>query len=1006
MRRFTLSPLIRISFGLVMLTVSLLLISEFLGMVPNKNSAVLESRKAIAESLAVQLSAAISNNELYTVKETLRAIVDRNESVLSAAIRIGQNDLLYKFGDHKTHWSLDVSDHSTARQIQVAIYGNQGRWGNMELRFTEIGDNTGSIPFKQSYLALVMFVAILGFISYMLFLKRVVHELNTDNIIPDRVRRALDSLTESLLIVDHAGYIVFSNSAFSQMTGLTADEAIGTNTSECNWQLESVEAEAQQLPWESVLAGGTDVLQGELIQLKTKHNKTVHLTVNASPIMSPDEKIQGALITFDDVSEIEAKNEELLRTLTKLEQAQAEVTEQNQQLQILATRDPMTNALNRRSLFEGLDALFAEASEQQEPLSFIMVDIDHFKAVNDTYGHATGDRVIVFLANCLTKHARPQDLVARFGGEEFCVVTPGTNINDAALLAEKMRFEVQHGHGGDYEEELNITASLGVATLATTVNDSNGLFELADQALYKAKEGGRNQVVCWTEGVEENPVSAPKPATVRRTSIVSVDEPSAKTNPQTELSDSSVTHKNILLFNRIDQAITRSSYCDTNLAVLVMDIDILQRVNDTLGLLVGEKFVSAITKRLKNVIRDTDTLFVDDNSEFLFSISPLGSREIVLLLTDLDKIDSVVIVLKRIFHTQDEPIVLEGNEYYLSSNIGISAYPTDGDTSATLIKNASIAKREAMRLPGENNYFFYTDEISQLSKDNILLETDLYSALKQDELIIFYQPKVDLKTGNIVGFEALLRWQHPQRGLIPPDAFISIAERTGLIGEISQWVIRTVCNQILLWHDAGFHDISVSINLSPVEFGDPDLASKIIASVAESHIPPKALEIEITETIALHNMNTAVDMLAQISLAGIGISVDDFGTGYASLSYLQRLPISKIKIDRSFITGILVDTNDAVIVSGIIAMGHTLGLDVIAEGIETEEQLRFLQDLHCDQIQGYLISRPVPRDTIDELLANSEAVKNLILHKNIDANRNMSDDTNSMINILNNLPNY
>ncbi len=1001
MRKLLLSPLIRISFGLAMLTVSLLMVSEFLGMVPNKNAAELESRKAIAESLAVQLSAAISNQELLTVEETLQSVVVRNPSILSAAMRVNDTDLLFEFGDHKAHWSLDISDNSTATQIQVAIYGESGLWGNMELRFVEIDNISGFASFRQSYLALVVFMAILGFITYMFFLKRVVHELNTDDVIPDRVRKALDSLTESLLIVDHAGYIVFSNNAFAKLTGQAAEDAIGKRTTDYNWQQESDNSESQLLPWDRVLEG-MDVLQGELIRLKTKHDKTCHLTVNVSPITSSDEKIQGALITFDDISEIEAKNEQLRRALSKLEHAQQEVTQQNEKLQVLATRDPMTNTLNRRSLFQGLDALFVEVAEEQESLSFIMVDIDHFKSVNDTYGHATGDRVIVFLANCLTKHARTQDMVARFGGEEFCVVLPRTDIQESAKIAESMRLEVEQGHGGDYTSDLKITASFGVSTLTSEVKNPNALFELADQALYKAKESGRNRVVCCTD--EEIEIKS-KPILVRKSSAI---EP-VDMNPDSETidvqTDSSVSQKNILLFDRIEQAKKRSSACKTHFAVLVMDIDILQRVNDTLGLLVGEKFVSAITKRLKNVIRDSDAIFVDDKNDFIFSISALGSREIVILLTDINEISSVSIVLDRIFHAHNAPIILEGNEYFLSSNIGICTYPKDGDHPAILIKNASIAKREAQRLPGENNHFFYTDEISRQSIDQIALETELHSAMKQDELVIFYQPKVNLKTGGIVGFEALLRWQHPQRGLVPPDQFIPIAEQTGLIEEISQWVIRTVCKQIYIWHEEGHGSISVSINLSPVEFGDPDLASKIIATVTETQIPPDALEIEITETIAMHNMDTAVVMLEQISAAGIGISVDDFGTGYASLSYLQRLPIGKIKIDRSFIIGILMGSNDAAIVSAIIAMGHTLGLDVIAEGIETEEQLRFLQDLQCDQIQGYLVSRPVPRESIDELLADPSAVTKLITNSaRTDLERKIAGSTSSMISVLNSPP--
>ncbi len=1031
------SPLVRISFGLAMLTVSLLFVSEFIGLVPNKISAELEFRKSLVESLAVQLSAAISNRELSSVKDTLLSMVKRNSSVLSAAVRLQNDKVLFQSEEHDQLWTLKKTEKSTPTQIQVSIYENSDLWGGIELSFTELGAGENSLFSRQSYLMLVLFVGLLGFFSYMFFLKRTMHELNTDNVIPERVRNALDTLTEGLIIVDQSGYIVFANSAIARILNMSADECIGKKSTEFDWEYESNEANVKQLPWMRMLEG-KKVKNGERVNLNSQHQKTYFLTVNISIIGGGNQRIQGALITFDDVSEIVAKNEELGHTLGKLEKTQTEVTRQNKELHKLATRDSMTDCLNRRTLFLGLEELFNEAKSSQDPFSFIMVDIDHFKAVNDTYGHTTGDQVIVFLANCLKEHAREMDLVGRFGGEEFCVILPGANLEEGGEVAERIRLLVQNGHGGDYTEELKITASFGVSQFNHEMTEALELVETADEALYKAKEGGRNQVILWRADEKEN-------STVNSINSVTTNdgtEPEV-TNPQNAINDDkpevneteshpakcespspTLTHdqviqtqsdnnkfselpmlpNSILLLDRIDQAIIRSARYKTKVAVLVLDIDVLQRVNDALGLMVGEKFYAAIVARLKKILRDTDTVTINDENKLSFSISSLGRRDMVLLLTDLADNDCISIVLQRLFQSQNDPIVIESHEFYLNTNIGVSLFPLDGKDSSTLIKNATTAKMEAMKAAGESNFCFYTEKIDQQSRERIQLEADLYKALERKEFVVYYQPKVALHSGDIVGFEALLRWQHPQNGLVFPDKFISVAEQTGLIEEVSQWVIKSVCRQIGIWHRAGYTQICVSINLSPVEFRNPELAEKIIQSVKDSGIRASALEIEITESIALDDMNNALVCLERISKEEISISVDDFGTGYASLSYLQRLPINKIKIDRSFVSGILHGSNDATIVSAIIAMGHTLGLEVIAEGVETEEQLRFLQDMHCDEIQGYLISRPVPIEQIDTLLSKPYEIKHLVLSNMAAENKNLSDLTFSMLSAINNFP--
>ena len=314
---------------------------------------------------------------------------------------------------------------------------------------------------------------------------------------------------------------------------------------------------------------------------------------------------------------------------------------------------------------------------------------------------------------------------------------------------------------------------------------------------------------------------------------------------------------------------------------------------------------------------------------------------------------------------------------------------------------ASSARREAKKQVGSNNYQFYSADVNERSRRQLRLEADLHRALERDELVVYYQPKIDLRTGEVLGMEALLRWFHPQLGMIPPNDFIPLAEQSDLIGKISERVISSACQQIKDWEKAGYGTLTIAVNLSPVEFKNPHLADRILQLVEAAGVPFNAIEVEITESVAVHNMQIAIDVLNKLSNAGISIAIDDFGVGYSSLGYLKKLPLDKLKIDRSFISDLENGPNDAALVSAIIAMGHSLNLIVVAEGVETIEELRFLQDLHCDEVQGYLISKPLPADEISELLSHPSRTKRLVMDSISIAHQGGA----SMFGILNEFPN-
>jgi EAL domain-containing protein (putative c-di-GMP-specific phosphodiesterase class I) len=316
-----------------------------------------------------------------------------------------------------------------------------------------------------------------------------------------------------------------------------------------------------------------------------------------------------------------------------------------------------------------------------------------------------------------------------------------------------------------------------------------------------------------------------------------------------------------------------------------------------------------------------------------------------------------------------EPVTIDGHELKVTPSIGICAYPHDGADVETLMRNADTAMYHAKQM-GRNNYQFFTQVMNDAAQQRLLLENDLRYAVERGEFVLHYQPQLDLKTGGIIGFEALVRWRHPQRGMVPPSEFIPAAEETGLIGPIGEWVLREACSQARIWHKAGAPQLQVAVNCSAQQFQREGFVDTVRDILRDTGMPALRLELEITESVIIHHSDEVNARFQALGDMGVRISIDDFGTGYSSLSYLKRLAIHQLKIDQSFVRDISSDPDDAAIVSAIIAIAHSLDLDVVAEGVETSEQLNFLRSLGCDAAQGYLFSRPLPAEDFERLLAS------------------------------------
>ncbi|MBA4349363.1 MAG: hypothetical protein C0415_05175 [Thermodesulfovibrio sp.] len=410
------------------------------------------------------------------------------------------------------------------------------------------------------------------------------------------------------------------------------------------------------------------------------------------------------------------------------------------------------------------------------------------------------------------------------------------------------------------------------------------------------------------------------------------------------------------LFNdRVKQAVARAEYNKKLIAVLLVDIDRFTFINDTFGADVGDEVLKEVGKRLSNSVREGDT------------VARLGSDEFGISLIDIAQSSDIVLILKNIMKNIRQPIKIVREDLIITACIGISIYPADAKDSPTLVKNAEIAltKVRGMQM---NNYQFYTSDMNVRASEFLLMEKNLFDALKNGEFIIYYQPYFDINTGEITGMEALLRWNSPALGLLPPSRFIPPLEETGMIIDVGEWILKTVCSQIKDWQNKGYSVVPVSVNLSPVQFSQRDLEDVLERHIKESGINPKFITFEITESAFMQDIEFTKSVLEKLKKIGISVSIDDFGTGYSSLSYLKRFPVDNLKIDISFIRDIATDPDSASIVTAIISMAHGLGIKTIAEGVETEEQWKILRILRCDIMQGFYRSRPLPAEDVEKML--------------------------------------
>ena len=488
MKRF--SAATRIAIGITCLTLSLLLAAQGIGIIPSPTDATLKGRKELCESLAIHCSVAATHKELGDLASTTKAVAERNPDILSLALRTADGKIILSSGDHDKEWRGADKSKSTPTHVRVPIFQDDAQWGTLEVVFKPL-NGTGIMRWlRDPSLSLILFVAGCGFGGYVFYLKRMLRHLDPSAVIPDRVKTMLNTLAEGVLVLDKSARVVLANDAFASTVGRSTSELQGVQVSSLQWTDPVTDKPIVDFPWSVALQKGM-TQTGIRLGLRDEADTPRTFRVNCTPILGGDGSTRGALTTFDDVTTIEEKSARLRQMLEMLQQSRDEINRQNQELQALATTDPLTGCMNRRSFFAAFETHWNSAKRYKHALSVIMVDVDHFKKINDNHGHAVGDQVLRHVADLLKHLARDTDVVCRYGGEEFCILLPQIDINGAALAAERFRKGIESKPCAG----INITASVGCSSIELDARDPHALLDQADKSLYAAKRSGRNRCV-------------------------------------------------------------------------------------------------------------------------------------------------------------------------------------------------------------------------------------------------------------------------------------------------------------------------------------------------------------------------------------------------------------------------------------------------------------------------------------------------------------------------------
>ena len=672
---------------------------------------------------------------------------------------------------------------------------------------------------------------------------------------------ALNAASNSILITDRNGNIVWSNPAFSQSSGYSAAEVLGRSQSWLSSREQDIEAFARM--WATITRGET--WRGEIVN-RRKNDGLYTEAVIVTPVFSQSDEITNFVAIKNDI------------TARKLaEQALSDAEEKY------------------RAIFEDAVIGIFQINPAGRPVSIN-------RALAQMHGYDSAEEFL----------AEVTDMWRQI-------------IVDPDRMHSIVREAQENGivQGAEIEVYRRDRSKRWIIANIRAARDSKGNVELF-------------------EGTVED-ITERKVAEERVQFLAYFDALTGLPN-------------RTLLEDRIAIALGDARRRKENIAFLFLDLDRFKIVNDTFGHSVGDILLQEVAERLKKWVRDQDT------------VARVGGDEFVIMLAGVQSAPDAASAAERLVGLVAAGFSINGNSVNVTCSVGISMFPDNGMDGETLIKHADAAMYSAKQ-KGPNNVGFFTDDLNVQMVERLRLESGLRHAVERNELYLVYQPQMDMATEGIIGVEALLRWQHPELGLVPPDRFISIAENSGLIVPIGEWVLRTACAQARKWQDEGLPAVPIAVNVSAVQFRQDGFRNLIKNVLRETGLPPQYLELELTESLLLTNADVMFSVLSELNKMGLQLAIDDFGTGYSSLSYLKQFPVKKLKIDRSFIKNVVLNQSDAAITTAIIGMAKSLGLKVIAEGVETEAQMSFLREHRCDEIQGYYFSKPITATEVaDKLL--------------------------------------
>jgi len=927
--------------------------------------------RSLTLSFTVQLSTLATQGGVVAVKHSVAAFVERNDRVRAAGLFSVDDASLASYGEIK---ELGESGGiPTSSRFTVPIYNGIEPWGKVIVSFERnAGTDQGIVYFG--------FVLLLCFVSFALFLRKILMQLDPAQVVPKRVDSAFNLFSEGVVILDDELRIMLVNQTAAAAVGKSSNQLIGTRLDDWPWQRE----EGWQAPWVSVRQTGQKISDYPM-RLESEvdaEDEFRFFMVSCATVGEQEagDSQRGVLVPLDDMTVIEHKNLELAGTLHELRQSQADIQKKNRELEALASRDPLTGLANRRSMMEDAGTMLFDAKREKHALACIMTDIDHFKSINDTYGHGVGDDVIRGVADVLVDCSRESDTVCRYGGEEFAILMPGTTQESAEIIAERMRKAILTIPDAVEIPIDGLSSSFGIAMLDDEVEGVESLLDRAAQALYVAKEGGRNQYFVYdkeriaalgkSEGEEKVQIHAlgrPSLNSDRRVKqLEAIVEQRTRDINKLRAFDAltGIPHRKLFL-QSVQKEMQRSERLKTQVGILALEIRDWNRLVSSFGAARSDALLVEFVERLEIALRKAD--MVSDIAED-HCMSRIYSNEFGVLLSDLAEPQQVMPVVSRLRRELAKPFSVDGSSVYLGACMGIALSTSPDDDIEKLLEQANQACLEASKVPDKFSHRFASKKLDINSRRIIRIEADLIAALKENQFEVYYQPKFDLSTRQISGVEALLRWHHPEHGMVPPAEFIPVAEMHGLIHKISRYVFTESIVSLKQWVGLGFDDLVISVNVSAVQLRDKSLAQRMIEEIEEAGLNPQQFEVELTETAVIDRRDLALQLLEEWREAGLAVSMDDFGTGYTSLALLADLPLDTVKIDRSFVVAMDSSDRSRAIVESIINMAHALSLKVVGEGIETNAQLDALAALGCNEIQGYLISRPLTFEQATRLL--------------------------------------